>query len=69
MNTTKEVITAKYQALYNGYILNHTSFKLSDLDLEMIRPVPQGGSQSEKRLGFRGFRITTFSAATKRSSL
>ena len=44
MNTTKEVITAKYQALYNGYILNHTSFKLSDLDLEMIRPVPQGGS-------------------------
>ena len=44
MNTTKEVITAKYQALYNGYILNHTSFMLSDLDLEMIRPVPQGGS-------------------------
>ena len=39
-----EGITAKYQALYNGYILNHTTFKLSDLDLEMIRPVPQGGS-------------------------
>lgn len=30
--------------LSNGILLNHTSFKLSDLDLEMIRAVPQGGS-------------------------
>lgn len=37
-------ITDKFQKLYNGYILNHTTFKLSDLDLEMIRAVPPGGS-------------------------
>lgn len=34
----------KYGRLYRGNVLNHTTFKLSDLDLEMIRPVPQGGS-------------------------
>ncbi len=37
-------ITIKYIALYHGYLLNHTTFKLSDLDLEMIKSVPQGGS-------------------------
>lgn len=37
-------IERKYRQLYNGEILNHTTFKLSDLDLEMIKPVPQGGS-------------------------
>ena len=37
-------ITSKYIALFNGYLLNHTTFKLSDLDLEMIKYVPQGGS-------------------------
>ncbi len=37
-------ITNKYISLYNGYILNHSTFKLSDLDLEMIKSVPQGGS-------------------------
>lgn len=37
-------ITDKYAALYHGFILNHTTFKLSDLDLEMIKSVPQGGS-------------------------
>lgn len=37
-------ITIKYTALYHGYLLNHTTFKLSDLDLEMIKSVPQGGS-------------------------
>lgn len=37
-------ITDKYVSLYHGFILNHTTFKLSDLDLEMIRSVPQGGS-------------------------
>lgn len=39
-----EGITEKYKAMYHGYILNHTTFKLSDLDLEMIKSVPQGGS-------------------------
>lgn len=34
----------KYQKLDAGYILNHTTFKLSDLDLEMIKYVPQGGN-------------------------
>lgn len=37
-------MTKKYTSLYKGYILNHTTFKLSDLDLEMIKNVPQGGS-------------------------
>lgn len=37
-------IIKKYIALYNGYILNHTTFKLSDLDIEMIEAVPQGGN-------------------------
>lgn len=37
-------ITDKYVSLYQGHILNHTTFKLSDLDLEMIKSVPQGGS-------------------------
>lgn len=39
-----EGITIKYRRLYKGQILNHSTFKLSDLDLEMIKPVPQGGS-------------------------
>lgn len=37
-------ITDKYISLFNGFILNHTTFKLSDLDLEMIRSIPAGGS-------------------------
>lgn len=37
-------ITIKYTALMRGTLLNHTTFKLSDLDLEMIKSVPQGGS-------------------------
>lgn len=37
-------ITIKYIALYHGFLINHTTFKLSDLDLEMIKSVPQGGN-------------------------
>ena len=37
-------ITDKYISLFNGFILNHTTFKLSDLDLEMIKSIPAGGS-------------------------
>ncbi len=37
-------ITDKFLKLKKGIILNHTTFKLSDLDLEMIKPVPQGGN-------------------------
>lgn len=37
-------ITSKYLSLFQGLILNHTTFKLSDLDLEMIKAVPPGGS-------------------------
>lgn len=37
-------ITEKYTSLFQGRLLNHTTFKLSDLDLEMIKNVPQGGS-------------------------
>ena len=42
--TVLDCIEKKYRRIYNGEVLNHTTFKLSDLDLEMIRPVPQGGS-------------------------
>jgi Alw26I/Eco31I/Esp3I family type II restriction m6 adenine DNA methyltransferase len=37
-------IAEKYSKIMHGEILNHTTFKLSDLDLEMARAVPQGGS-------------------------
>lgn len=37
-------IAKKYTLLYEGKLLNHTTFKLSDLDLEMIKSVPPGGS-------------------------
>lgn len=37
-------ITTKYISLFQGRILNHTTFKLSDLDLEMIKSVPTGGN-------------------------
>lgn len=37
-------LTDKYIRIYNNQILNHTTFKLSELDLEMIKSVPQGGS-------------------------
>ena len=39
-----ENIEKKYKRLFTGVVLNHSTFKLSDLDLEMIRPIPQGGS-------------------------
>lgn len=39
-----QCIETKYKKLYANEILNHTTFKLSDLDLEMIKNVPQGGS-------------------------
>lgn len=34
----------KYNYIASNKILNHTTFKLSDLDLEMIKNVPQGGN-------------------------
>lgn len=37
-------ITEKYKKLYHCEILNHETFKLSELDLEMIKSVPQGGN-------------------------
>lgn len=37
-------IETKFKKLFHNMILNHTTFKLSDLDLEMIHSVPQGGS-------------------------
>ena len=42
--TVFDNIVVKYQKIGRGEVLNHTSFKLSDLDLEMIKSVPQGGS-------------------------
>ena len=37
-------ITEKFIKIKNNEVLNHTDFKLSELDLEMIGPVPQGGN-------------------------
>lgn len=37
-------ITTKYIKISNNEILNHITFKLSDLDLEMIKNIPQGGN-------------------------
>lgn len=37
-------ITDKYVSIFNHFVLNHTTFKLSELDLEMIKPIPQGGN-------------------------
>lgn len=37
-------ITKKYQKLNNDEVLNHITFKMSDLDMEMIKAVPQGGN-------------------------
>lgn len=42
--TIGDGITTKYMKLKKGEILNHTTFKLSELDLEMIRSVPPGGN-------------------------
>jgi DNA-cytosine methyltransferase len=39
-----EHIIKKHQKIKRREILNHTSFKLSNLDLEMVRAVPQGGN-------------------------
>lgn len=39
-----KALVEKYQKLFKYKILNHTPFKLSELDLEMIECVPQGGN-------------------------
>lgn len=41
---TLEYLTEKNIKLNNHIILNHTTFKLSDLDQEMICTIPQGGN-------------------------
>lgn len=37
-------IIEKYKKINDNEILNHTTFKLSDLDMEMIVNIPQGGN-------------------------
>lgn len=37
-------ITEKYKKISKNQVLNHLTFKLSDLDLEMIKNVPPGGN-------------------------
>lgn len=44
IETCMDKMIEKYQKIKSNQVLNHTTFKLSDLDLEMIRCVPQGGS-------------------------
>lgn len=65
-------IVDKYRKLSSNKILNHTTFKLSDLDMEMISPIPQGGnwknipektinkSQRLKRITETGGRTTLY---------
>lgn len=43
-NRVINCIIDKYRRIYRGEVLNHTTFKLSELDLEMIKYVPQGGN-------------------------
>jgi len=38
------LVTEKNERMKRGEILNHTTFKLSELDMEMVRAVPQGGN-------------------------
>jgi len=38
------IVSEKNERLRRGEMLNHTTFKLSDLDMEMVRAVPQGGN-------------------------
>lgn len=40
-------ILKKYELLDNGEVLNHSSFKLSDLDMEMVKSVSPGGNWKE----------------------
>lgn len=42
--TVGKYIVEKYIKIINNQVLNHTTFKLSELDMEMVRAVPQGGS-------------------------
>lgn len=42
-----ESIFEKYSALEKGEVLNHTSFKLSDLDMQMVKSVSPGGNWKE----------------------
>ena len=37
-------IVEKYISLSKNYVLNHITFKLSELDLEIIKNIPQGGN-------------------------
>lgn len=37
-------ILNKYIKIFSNKILNHTTFKLSDLDMEMIKSIPEGGN-------------------------
>lgn len=39
-----ETITEKYKKINKNQVLNHITFKLSELDLEMIKNVPPGGN-------------------------
>lgn len=43
-NKVLDYIEKKYKKIAANRVLNHTTFKLSNLDLEMIKSVPQGGS-------------------------
>lgn len=71
-NKVANAITIKYKKIKQGEVLNHTTFKLSDLDMEMITKVPQGGnwknipqetvnkSQRLKRINETGGRTTLY---------
>ena len=64
-------IVSKYYKLSNNIVMNHTTFKLSDLDLEMIRNVPQGGNWKDipRKTINKSQRLITISKTGGRTTL
>lgn len=64
-------IVSKYNKISNNVVINHTTFKLSDLDLEMIKNIPQGGNWKDipQRTINKSQRLITISKTGGRTTL
>lgn len=64
-------IVSKYNKILNNVVINHTTFKLSDLDLEMIKNVPQGGNWKDipQKTVNKSQRLITISKTGGRTTL
>lgn len=71
INFLEKEINLKNNKLYNNYILNHKTFKLSDLDIEMISEIPQGGNWKNipESIIKKSKRLTTISKTGGRTTL